>query len=116
MVAVGLVVAMAAAALSWSPAALAQRRSELTDPEKREILDDTLERAPRAPASPDDPFHAVHVHEQERDGPACRDAHRPEQAWLPGEESRARARRKHRGGAVVPVERGVETAHDRRSV
>ena len=67
MVAVGLVVAIAAAALSWSPAALAQRRSELTDPEKREILDDTLERAPRAPASPDDPFHAVHVHEQERD-------------------------------------------------
>jgi hypothetical protein len=67
LLAASLTVVVATATLTGSPAAVAQRRSELTDAEKREILDDTLERAPRAPASPDDAFHAVHVHEHERD-------------------------------------------------
>jgi hypothetical protein len=65
--AVSVAVVAGATVLPSPPGVDAQRRTELTDAEKREILDDTLERAPRAPASPDDPFHVVHVHEQERD-------------------------------------------------
>lgn len=67
VLAVVLAVVVGVAAVPEPPAAVAQRRNELTDAEKREILDDTLERAPRAPASPDDPFHVLHQHEQERD-------------------------------------------------
>ena len=62
----GAVMAMAVVALP-APRVTAQRPVELTEAQRREILDDTLERAPRAPASPDDPFNVVHQHELELD-------------------------------------------------
>lgn len=65
--AVGLVIVSFAGLALPTPSIAAQRGRELTDAERREILDETLERAPRSPASPDDPFEVVHRHEQERD-------------------------------------------------
>lgn len=64
-----LVGLLAGGVTPWAEPAGAQERdrSGLTDPEKREILDDTLERAPQSPPSPDDPFEELREREVERD-------------------------------------------------
>lgn len=55
---------------TWVPRAGAQSRGELPDPEKRAILDDTLERAPRSPAAPDDDFERLRLAVVDRDAAA----------------------------------------------
>jgi len=64
---VGLLVGTMAPAV---PPSAAQSRGELSDAEKRAILDDTLERAPGSPASPDDDFERLRLARVDRDSAA----------------------------------------------
>lgn len=64
---VAAVVLVGPVAPGAQPSGAQSRRGELPDPEKREILDDTLEKAPRSPGSPDDLFDALRQREIERD-------------------------------------------------